>query len=533
MNVKDVLKLVDEALGNSNISGAKSLLDKEIKNNPNIYELNFKLGIVNQILGNFHEAKNYYEKTTLIKPDFSPAFCNLGIVYDKLNNKNSAIKNYLIAIKLDEKNFKALYNLANCYLDSGDQDNAQKYYYRSIEIEPRNIHAYTSLFQIFDTSNNFDKLSDILLKAQKVFNTNHSYLNFMDGIFEYRKKNYLKAISILEKVQIDKADISKNTIILNTLAKCHDHLGKYEEAFKAFERSNKITFDAYKNKYNKDTLNNSIQKRIDYFSDPNFKSWDKKKIKDNHVDPVFLVGFPRSGTTLLDVILRTHNSVEVLEEKPLINKIVDELKLHMDGDFSNLNKVDENFLKKLRLSYINDFNNYLPIEKGKTYVDKFPLNIIYIAEINLIFPNSKYILALRNPYDCVLSCFMQPFTPNDAMSNFYNLQDATRFYDQIMKLWMNYEKKLNLQIYSIKYEDTVNKFDISISNLLQFLNLKWNDQLREFYKTAKKRGIINTPSYNQINQPIYKNSIGRWKNYQEYFRTISPILKKWSNKFNY
>ena len=85
MNVKDVLKLVDEALGNSNISGAKSLLDKEIKNNPNIYELNFKLGIVNQILGNFHEAKNYYEKTTLIKPDFSPAFCNLGIVYDKLN----------------------------------------------------------------------------------------------------------------------------------------------------------------------------------------------------------------------------------------------------------------------------------------------------------------------------------------------------------------------------------------------------------------------------------------------------------------
>ena len=95
MNIKNILELVDKELANSNISEAKSLLDEEIKNKPNLYELNFKLGIVNQILGDFEEAVNYYEKTTLIKPDFSPAFCNLGISYSKLNNKNLAIKNYL------------------------------------------------------------------------------------------------------------------------------------------------------------------------------------------------------------------------------------------------------------------------------------------------------------------------------------------------------------------------------------------------------------------------------------------------------
>ena len=191
MNLKDILQLVDKELANSNVLKAKSLLDEEIKMNPDVYELNFKLGIVNQILGDFEEAVNYYEKTTLIKSDFSPAFCNLGIAYHKLDNKNLAIKNYLIAVQLDEKNFRALYNLANCYLDSDDLDNAERYYYKSIEIEPRNIHAYTSLFQIYDTSNNNDKLNEILSKAKKVFDKN-PYINFMEGISEYKKKKLFK-----------------------------------------------------------------------------------------------------------------------------------------------------------------------------------------------------------------------------------------------------------------------------------------------------------------------------------------------------
>ena len=532
MNVKDILKLVDKELANSNISEAKSLLDEQIKNKPDVYELNFKLGIVNQILGEFEEAVNYYEKTTLIKPDFSPAFCNLGIAYDKLNNKISAIKNYLIAIQLDQQNFRATYNLANCYLDSGDFDNAQKYYHLSIEAEPRNIHAYTSLFQIYDTSNNNKKLNEILSKAKKIIGTN-PYLNYMEGISEYRKKNYLNSISILENVQIDKADISKNTIIFNTIAKSHDQLGTYEEAFEAFQISNKITYDAYKNIYNKDNYNKLIQDRINFFSNSEFINYDKTIINDEYVDPVFLVGFPRSGTTLLDTILRTHGSVEVVEEKPFINKIINELKNHINGNFSILNKVDKNFIKKLRSSYFKDFNNFLPMEKGKTYIDKFPLSIIYLAEIKLIFPNSKFILALRNPYDCVLSCFMQPFTPNDAMSNFYTLKEASRFYDEVMKLWLNYEKKLNLNLHLIKYEDTVENFDASISNLLKFLSLEWDNKLREFHKTAEKRGIIKTPSYNQINQPLYNKSIGRWKNYEKYFKENGTILKKWNLKFNY
>jgi hypothetical protein len=254
---------------------------------------------------------------------------------------------------------------------------------------------------------------------------------------------------------------------------------------------------------------------------------------DNNTDPIFLIGFPRSGTTLLDTILRTHESIEVLEEKPLIQNMINEINIHIKGDFSNLSKIDDETIKRIRLSYFENREKIISLDKTKIYIDKFPLNIIYIAEIDRIFPNAKYILSLRNPYDAVLSCFMQSFAPNDAMSNFYNLNDASNFYNIVMSLWTKYLEILDIDMHTIKYEEIVSNFESSISSVINFLNLKWNDNLKEFNKTADKRSMINTPSYNQVNKPLYTNSIERWKNYNYQFSDQINNLEKWITKFKY
>ena len=188
---------------------------------------------------------------------------------------------------------------------------------------------------------------------------------------------------------------------------------------------------------------------------------------------------------------------------------------------------------QLRKSYFENRNELVGNSKELTYVDKLPLNVIYVNELNIIFPKAKYIFALRNPCDVVLSCFMQPFNINNAMSNFYNLKDTMEFYDLVMSLWDKYQQSLNLDLHIIKYEDVVNNFDNTIKKLIKFLNLEWDDELKNFYITASKRGIINTPSYNQVNSPIYKKSIARWKKYREKFSNINPELEKWINKFQY
>ena len=285
----------------------------------------------------------------------------------------------------------------------------------------------------------YDKLNNKIYK--KFLDSNNQNIPLYKNFRNYIKPGwevYFESSETLQKPP--NKDILKERINL-----CKKQLNSFLDvlAKHSFQISNKITYDSYENIYNRVNFNELINSRINFFSNPEFKSWNKTIIKDDNVDPIFLVGFPRSGTTLLDTILRSHASIDVLEEKPLINNLINEVKFKTNSDFSNLSKLDKNFIKKLRSSYFEDFNNFLPMEKEKIYVDKFPLNIIYIAEINRIFPNSKYILALRNPFDCVLSCFMQPFTPNEAMSNFYNLQDAAIFYDKVMELWTYYENKLN------------------------------------------------------------------------------------------
>ena len=128
---------------------------------------------------------------------------------------------------------------------------------------------------------------------------------------------------------------------------------------------------------------------------------------------------------------------------------------------------------------------------------------------------------------------MQQFTPNNAMMNFMNLEDASKFYDLSMSLYKRYYELFNSNIYEIKYEDVVGDFDNSIKKLLKFLNLEWQDELKKFYVTASKRGIISTPSYNQVSKPIYNSSINRWKNYENKLKDVKSILSKWLKEFSY
>ena len=248
---------------------------------------------------------------------------------------------------------------------------------------------------------------------------------------------------------------------------------------------------------------------------------------------MFLIGFPRSGTTLLDTILRTHKSIEVIEEKFLVEDLINKLRNYIDNNFSNFKFINKDKIKLIKDFYFKKRDNFVEHKNNSIIVDKLPLNIIYTAELNKIFPKAKFIFALRNPYDAVLSCFMQPFLPNDAMSNFYNLKDSSHFYNQVMNLWEIYQKSLILNLHTIKYEDLVNNFDNTVKKLLRFLHVEWSDELRNFHLTASKRGMINTPSINQVNMPLYNNSILRWKNYSDKFSNDNLILEKWIKKFDY
>ena len=402
----------------------------------------------------------------------------------------------------------------------------------SVNITPNHLYPYNSLFLLYDRSNNYKKLR-VLLKKAKTFFPENPLIKFFEGVVLYRNKNFKSALNIFLKADIDKKDISRNMLKSNYIAKCYDQLGLYQEAYKFFEISNRISEELPNNNSDKKKFMDSIVQRTNFFSNFTNKITQKELNKNSNLDPVFLIGFPRSGTTLLDTILRTHNLIDVIEEKPIVDKLLKEIEKNTGSSFSNLDKIEELEIKNLKDLYNRERQNYVKFDKDKIYIDKFPLNIVYLAEINKIFPNAKYILALRNPRDSVLSCFMQSFTPNDAMLNMLNINDASNLYDKTMELFKIYERNLELKLHVVKYEDVINNFEPTIKNLLKFLQVEWKDNLSEFYKTAENKRIISTPSYDQVNKPLYSQSIGRWKNYEDQFIETSKIFEKWNKEFNY
>ena len=250
------------------------------------------------------------------------------------------------------------------------------------------------------------------------------------------------------------------------------------------------------------------------------------------VDPVFLIGFPRSGTTLLDTVLRSHPGIEVLEEKDPLAVAEKSGISDLHVKISDFNLLKEEHLSMLRESYLARLKLHSK-NMGKLIIDKLPLHTIAIPLINLLFPNAKIIFALRHPCDSILSCFQQTFKPNTAMANFTSLEKSVDFYDKVMQGWTTYNESLKINYTVSKYEDLVYDFDESVSNVLNHLNLPWDDSVRDYRSTAMKRASIKTPSSSQVVQPLYKSSIGRWKNYQNHFSKHMDKLNNWINYFDY
>jgi hypothetical protein len=237
---------------------------------------------------------------------------------------------------------------------------------------------------------------------------------------------------------------------------------------------------------------------------------------------VFVVGFPRSGTTLLDQMLDAHPALQVYEEKPLLDAVAAKLEQRPGGlrkALENFNAADAALLRKL---YFDTAAQFAP--RTGVLVDKNPLNIARLQLIQQVFPKAKIILALRHPCDVVLSCFMQNFRFTEATRGFWTLQDTAQLYDQILTLWQAQRQRLQPEVLEIRYENLIQDLEGHARQLCAFLGLDWQPKMLDYAAHAQTRRI-STPSYAQVVQPIYQGAKDRWRNYQAQFAPIMAQLQ--------
>ena len=511
---------------------AKNLLEKILSINPNIFEANHNLAILNLQIGDIDNSILYFEKSKKLNPKFPQLYFNLALAYDKKGEVDQAINNFKKVAELDSNNSLSLYNIGHLYVKKMDIDNAENYLQKSLELNPNFILAYHELFGLFDRSNQLEKYKDLLNKLKKKLD-DKSIVNFYSAFYEYRKKNYQVTIEILKDLDLEEKYFHQIVTKHGILAKSYDKIKKFDEAYYQYKINNDLVNKYYGKDIEEKNFLKYVNNRIDFFKDFNLNNWNISKERSEFSDPIFLIGFPRSGTTLLDTILRTNKSVEVIEEKPIIKNFLINIEKKTNKDLSQLSNVDKEYIKKMQNFYFDERKKYQKNKNSKIIIDKMPLNIIHIGEILRFFPNAKFVFALRNPYDCVLSCFMQQFQLNPAMKNFLSINSSAILYDLVMQLWSIYRKIFSINCHFIKYEDTVLNFEKTTKDIYKFLDITWSEETKNFYKTGKDRLDISTPSYDQVTSPLYSKSVNRWKNYENEFKGVKKLLDRWVNEFGY
>lgn len=244
--------------------------------------------------------------------------------------------------------------------------------------------------------------------------------------------------------------------------------------------------------------------------------------------PAFLVGFPRSGTTLLDTFLMGHPETQVLEEFPMLRKAEEVLGQAVGRPESWASR-----LEPARQAYFAELDRHVDPAGPALVVDKMPLNMLRLLLIYGLFPDAKVIFAQRHPCDAVLSGFMQSFTQNDAMACFLTIDGSADFYDAALSLFWASRAVLPVPIHDLIYEQLVADPEAALKPLIAFLGLDWRNELLDHRATAKGRGAIITPSYNQVVEPLTKAPSGRWRRYRRQLEPVLPILLPWAERFGY
>jgi tetratricopeptide (TPR) repeat protein len=322
--------------------------------------------------------------------------------------------------------------------------------------------------------------------------------------------------------------------ILNEMAHAHESLGEYQSAFESLIRSGEIARRSPEaQSVDAEKFPRMLRSHLASLKKGGFPIPADYSGGDDH-RLVFQIGFPRSGTTLVESLLAAHSKVQTSGEAPLWNSVMDTLLgagLQLDNLLEEIPLQPVKLLEHARGAYWNK----VWAEFGRDFdlfVDKQPMNIIFLAPIKLLFPRARIIFCARDPRDVCLSCFSQWFQINPSNIHFLDWHDTVRFYRQVMDYWMTLRPLLADSAYTLQYEKLVGDFEVESRKLFSFLRLNWEDGLLAFQEKNRDR-YFHTPSNQAIRKRVEATALPRWRRYPEAIEEVESLLEPIINELGY
>jgi hypothetical protein len=326
--------------------------------------------------------------------------------------------------------------------------------------------------------------------------------------------------------------------MLGLLGDLRDVEGRPSEAFAAYQSSNGILKAMYAARFDEPgavtPLDHAVRLTA-WFSAADPESWRDAPVASSPPgEPkahVFLVGFPRSGTTLLENVLASHPDVVSLEERNCLDSASAAYLTSPEG-LDQLARIGPADAARERESYWAKVRKFGVEPSGRVFIDKMPLASVALPLVAKLFPDALILFACRDPRDVVLSCFRRRFGMNPSMYQLLTLEGAAAYYDSVMRLSEVYREILRLPQHLVRYERLVEDFESTARAACQFLGLEWDEGLFDFAAKARSRGMA-TPSAAQVVRGLNREGQGVWRRYREQMAPVLPVLEPWVRRFGY
>jgi tetratricopeptide (TPR) repeat protein len=479
--------------------------------------------------GKFEESLRLLERAVAIAPGDVGARNALALCLQRLDRPAEALYHVDELLKKHPELGFGHANKGNALISLGWLGRAKESHLRALELEPGNLAATVALASIATHRGEHDEARRWAEQALKLAP------GFPDAVLSLAAAELAggampKAETLLHQLILDsRAGASDKARASGLLGDVLDALGRYAEAFDAYSACNEALRQIHRRFASGSSMLDYAHALSAAMENIGEQTWARNSALEpdsgDLLGHVFLLGFPRSGTTLLEVVLDGHPQVASIEEHELLTEAV--LKFMREPlNFEPLARASESELRVLRAAYWDGVRKSGIDVTGKLFVDKYPLNTLKLALIARLFPRAKVLFASRDPRDVVLSCFRRRFKMNPAMYELLTLPGAAAFYAAVMRFADQARPVLGLEWREVRYETLVADLAHETRAICEFLGLEWQAGMGDFAARVQGREHA-TPSTAQLARGLERSSIDQWRNYSAQLQPILAVLEPW------
>ena len=532
---------------------------------PGYFQAWHNLGHVLRAMNDSAGAEKAYGQALAIAPYYRSALLNLALLkMGRGENKAAAglLESLLVA---DPDNAEGLLNLAICHHIERQYDAAEQAYQRAIAAEPGNPRPHRHLGNLYKelqdgrravdcyrnalalAGNDGDTWAELISGLEQLNDLDAAQRAADEGLaripdspdIRFESAKIARRRGLLAEAESILSGIAPNTLHPRLVQAYHyecgtlaDRMARFDDAFAAFSKGNELAGGSVRARA---TDRTALPAQIDAVT-----RWLSRGAPaacapdgDPGADLCFLIGFPRSGTTLLDVMLDGHRQVLSIEEKPTVERVafhLDRLPGHYPFAMEHL---DSAALADLRALYRSQLSS-LRGPQHLQIIDKMPIRTIHAPFVHRLFPEATFLFAERHPCDVILSNFMQQYAINEAMIHFTRMASAVEIYDRVMRLWQTARVAMpEMRVHNVRYETLLEDTESVLRGTCDFLGLPWQEGLQDHRSNLGSRTQIQTNSYHQVAEPVYQRSKFRWLNYRNHFEPYMNVLQPHIDRMGY